>query len=162
MPTSQPPIGFIGLGLMGEPMAGNLLRANKRLVIWNRTRSKCAPLALAGASVADDVSGVFAQCETVISMLLDEASLDAVLYRGSCAFAELVRGHTLINMATVSPAYSAALEAEIDAAGGCYIEAPVSGSRTPAETGELIVMMAGRTEGVAAARSSIMPMCREA
>ncbi len=143
-------------------MAANLLRAGMNLVIWNRSPGKCRSPALAGATVASDVGEVFSRCETVIAMLIDETALDAVLQRSSPGFAELVRGHTLINMATVSPNYSLALEAAIDAAGGCYIEAPVSGSRKPAEAGELIGMMAGRAERVAAVRDLLMPMCREA
>ncbi len=156
------PIGFIGLGLMGEPMASNLLRANLSLVIWNRTRSKCASLAQAGATVADEASDVFAQCETIIFMLLDETALDEVLQRRTSSFAELVRSHTLINMATVSPTYSAALESDIDAAGGCYVEAPVSGSRKPAEAGELIGMLPAEPNESPPCAPWLGPMCREA
>ncbi len=162
MSPSQSPIGFIGLGLMGEPMAGNLLRGGADLVIWNRTASKCSSPALAGAVVGRDVGDVFARCAIVILMLIDEAAVDAVLQRGTPMFAQFLRGHTLINMATHSPDYSVALEAAVDAAGGLYIEAPVSGSRKPAEAGELICMLAGRTAGIAAIRHLLAPMCRDA
>ena len=76
------PTGFIGIGTMGEPMALNLVRAGTPLVVWNRTREKCEPLEQAGARVADDLADLFAACETIILMLADGASTDAVLDRG--------------------------------------------------------------------------------
>ena len=87
MRASKPDcIGFIGLGLMGEPMARNLLRAGTPLVVWNRTRARCRSLEDAGAAVAEDAAEVFARCEIVILMLLDDPAVDAVLERHSPAF----------------------------------------------------------------------------
>jgi len=127
--------GFIGLGTMGEPMALNLVKAGTPLTVWNRSASKCEALADAGAAVASGVGDLFARCPVVILMLADGAAIDAVLARGEPAFAKRVEGRTLINMATVQPGYSRALEADIRAAGGRYVEVPVSGSRKPAEGG---------------------------
>jgi len=155
-------IGFIGLGLMGEPMARNLLRAGTPLVVWNRTRSRCRSLQDAGATVAEDVVEVFARCDTVILMLLDGPVVDAVLERHSPAFVQRVQGHTLINMGTMTPVYSQALAAEVRGAGGCYVEAPVSGSRRPAEAGQLVAMLAGEADDLARVRPLLLPMCREA
>jgi 3-hydroxyisobutyrate dehydrogenase len=76
-------------------------------------------------------------------------------------FSQLVGGHTLINMATVSPGYSVALAKEVAAAGGQYVEAPVSGSRKPAEAGELIGMLAGDTSALPRVADLLKPMCRE-
>jgi 3-hydroxyisobutyrate dehydrogenase len=153
--------GFIGLGTMGEPMALNLVKAGIPLVVWNRSASKCANLADAGAIVARDVEDLFTRCDVVILMLADSASFDAVLARGTSAFARRVEGRTLINMATVPPAYSKMLEADTRAAGGRYVEAPVSGSRQPAEAGQLVTMLAGETEDVAAARTLLTPISRQ-
>ena len=66
-PSSSAPVGFIGLGVMGEPMALNLTRAGTRLVVWNRSPAKREVLAQAGATVAKDPADVFARCEVVIS-----------------------------------------------------------------------------------------------
>jgi len=155
-------VGFIGLGAMGEPMALNLLKAGRPLLVWNRSPSKCAVLADAGAAVAKDAAEVFVRCEVVILMLVDGAAMDSVLARGDRAFADRVEGRTLINMATTAPGYSKALDADVRAAGGRYVEAPVSGSRRPAEAGQLVAMLAGEPQVVAAVRPLLAPMCRDA
>src|SRR5262245_55869953 len=160
--TASAPVGFIGLGAMGEPMALNLAKAGTRLVVWNRTPSKCHILAEAGAAVAREASEVFARCEVVILMLVNGAAIDSALARGDRAFGDRVQGRTLINMGTNPPNYSKALEAEICAAGGHFVEAPVSGSRKPAEAGQLVAMLAGRPEVVESVRPLFAPMCREA
>jgi len=161
MAASAARVGFIGLGTMGEPMALNLLKAGVPLTVWNRSFAKCDALASAGATIARDAADLFSRCAVVILMLADGAAVDAVLARGDTAFGERVREHTLINMATVPPSYSEALAAEARAAGGRYVEAPVSGSRKPAEAGNLVAMLAGQDEDVASIRTLITPMCRQ-
>jgi 3-hydroxyisobutyrate dehydrogenase len=155
------PVGFIGLGTMGGPMAVNLARAGVPLLVWNRTPKKCAAAAAAGARVADSAHDVLARCRTVFLMLADETALDAVLRRGTPEFAPTVKGRTLVHMGTTAPEFSAALEADVLAAGGSYVEAPVSGSRVPAQEGRLVAMLAGREEAVAAVRPLLAPMCHE-
>ncbi|QGZ66681.1 NAD(P)-dependent oxidoreductase [Paraburkholderia acidisoli] len=159
--TTGEPIGFIGLGTMGEPMALNLRRAGNALVVWNRSPQKCERLVAAGASLAANSGEVFARCATVILMMADGAAMDAVLARHTAAFAARVRGHTIVSMATVEPEYSQALAADIHAAGGRYVEAPVSGSRKPAEAGELVAMLAGAPDAIEAVRDLLAPLCRE-
>ncbi|MFC7613448.1 NAD(P)-dependent oxidoreductase [Actinokineospora soli] len=149
-------VGFIGLGIMGTPMARNLARAGTPLVVWNRTADKCAPVVEAGAVQAADAAEVFAKAEVVVLMLADEAATDAVLSRGTPEFAERVRGRVVVQMGTLSAEYSRLLDADIAAAGGEYVEAPVSGSRGPAEDGTLIAMVAGDVERV---RHVLAPMC---
>jgi 3-hydroxyisobutyrate dehydrogenase len=75
------PLGSIGLGTMGEPMALNLMRTGTPLVVWNRSPSKCRALAGAGAAVATGPADVFTRCEFVFLMLRDAAAIDAVLER---------------------------------------------------------------------------------
>jgi 3-hydroxyisobutyrate dehydrogenase len=159
--TSFAATGFIGLGTMGEAMALNLVKAGTPLTVWNRSVAKCGPLAAAGATVARDPSDLFDRCKIVILMLADGLAIDAVLTRGDGAFEGRVRGRTLINMATVPPGYSKALAADIRAAGGRYVEAPVSGSRIPAEAGQLVAMVAGHAEDIAMIRTLLTPMCRQ-
>ncbi len=154
-------MGFLGLGVMGGPMALNLARAGVPLLVWNRTPARCEPLRAAGARVAAVPVDVLREATVVFSMLVDEDALDAVLGRGTRRFAA-VAGRTLVNMATTPPAYSAALEADVRAAGGRYVEAPVSGSRGPAEAGELVAMLAGAEDAVADVRALLEPMCRAA
>lgn len=152
-------VGFIGLGTMGAPMAHNLLRAGLPLVVWNRTAARCAPFATAGAQVADTVEDLFAQCPIVMLMLADGPALDEVLSRGTPAFAARVTGKVVVNLGTTSAEHSTRLEREIVQAGGRYVEAPVSGSRVPAEQGTLVGMLAGRAETVAEVRQLLEPLC---
>jgi 3-hydroxyisobutyrate dehydrogenase len=154
-------VGFVGLGVMGGPMALNLVRAGVQLTVWNRTPAKSAPLREAGVGVAADPGEVFARCGTVLLMLADEEAVDAVLARGTGEFAERVAGRTVVQAGTVRPAYSAGLDAEIRAAGGRYVEAPVSGSRVPAEQGRLVAMLAGEEAAVSEVRPMLRPMCHE-
>jgi 3-hydroxyisobutyrate dehydrogenase len=151
-------VGFVGLGVMGQPMALRLVRAGTELIVWNRTPERAEPLRVAGAVVAGDVAEVFATAETVILMLADDRVIDHVLGRGTDAFGKLVAGRTVVHMGTTAPAYSAGLAAEVIGAGGSYAEAPVSGSRGPAETGDLVVMIAGGGPGV---EDLLRPLCRE-
>ncbi|KUN31774.1 2-hydroxy-3-oxopropionate reductase [Streptomyces corchorusii] len=155
-------VGFIGLGVMGRPMALRLASAGTPLVVWNRTPERAEPLRAAGAEVAADAGEVFARAEVVLLMLADEAATDAVLGRGTPGLAARVAGRTVVHMGTTSPEYSHALETEIRAAGGRYVEAPVSGSRVPAEQGQLVAMLAGEEAAVAAVRPLLAPVCREA
>lgn len=162
MTADEPaPVGFIGLGAMGEPMALNLAKAGTPLLVWNRSPAKCAVLGDVGAELAGDVADVFDRCTVVILMLADGAAMDAVLDRGGPAFRNRVRGRTLVNMATVSPSYSTGLEADVRAAGGHYVEAPVSGSREPARAAQLVAMLAGEPAAVAEVRPLLAPMCRD-
>jgi 3-hydroxyisobutyrate dehydrogenase len=154
-------IGFIGLGSMGEPMALNLAKAGLPLVVWNRSQKKCERVAALGAAVARNPDEVFRRCEVVIVMLVDGSALDDVLARNERGFNDRVCGRILINMATTAPEYSKALEADVIAAGGRYVEAPVSGSRKPAEAGQLIGMLAGENESIDAVRSLLEPMCSD-
>ncbi|MFI9577485.1 NAD(P)-dependent oxidoreductase [Microbispora rosea] len=152
-------VGFVGLGIMGQPMALNLLRAGTPLVVWNRTAARSEPLRAAGAEVAGSAAEVFRRARVVILMLADEAAIDAVLERGTPAFARNVADRVVVHMGTTSPAYSAGLEADVLAAGGGYVEAPISGSRVPAEQGRLVAMLAGRPEAVEEVRPLLKPMC---
>ncbi|GGS05717.1 MULTISPECIES: NAD(P)-dependent oxidoreductase [Streptomyces] len=154
-------VGFIGLGVMGGPMALRLAHAGTPLVVWNRTPHRAEPLRAAGAEVAADAAEVFARAGVVLLMLADEAAVDAVLGRGTPELAARVAGRVIVHMGTTAPEYSRALEADIRAAGGRYAEAPVSGSRVPAEQGRLVAMLAGEEDAVAAVRPLLAPMCRE-
>lgn len=159
MSSGSDEIGFIGLGVMGQPMALNLVRAGTPLRVWNRDRDKCEPLRAAGATVAASAAEVFERCATTILMLAHSEAIDAVLGRGTPAFAAQVGRRRIVHMGTTSPAYSRALETDIRAGGGDYVEAPVSGSRKQAEAGQLVAMLAGEPATVEALRPVLQPMC---
>ncbi len=154
-------IGFIGLGLMGEPMARNLLRAGTPLRVWNRTAAKSEALRAAGARVAATPAEVFAATETVLLMLAGPEAIDRVLGRGTPEFPARVADRTIVHLGTTAPGYSRDLEADIRAAGGRYVEAPVSGSRVPAEAGRLVGMLAGDPAATRAVRPLLAPLCHQ-
>jgi 3-hydroxyisobutyrate dehydrogenase len=153
-------VGFVGLGVMGQPMALNLAKAGTRLIVWNRTFERTDPLRTAGAVVATTIDDVFARTRIVIFMLVNETVTDAVLGRGTQRFAELVYDHVVVSMGSTAPDYSRALAADIEAAGGRYVEAPVSGSKKPAEAGELVALLGGDNDTIAEIRPLLASMCR--
>jgi 3-hydroxyisobutyrate dehydrogenase len=154
-------IGFLGLGVMGGPMALNLANAGTALVVWNRSADRCDPLRAAGAKVATSPAEVFDQARVVLLMLAGGEAIDSALGRGPAGFAVDVAQRTIVHMGTTPPEYSRGLEADIRAAGGRYVEAPVSGSRAPAEAGRLVAMLAGEPSAVEDVRPVLAPMCRE-
>ena len=156
-------VGFIGLGHMGSAMALNLARAGTGLVVWNRSAGKTDALAAAGARFerAASAAGVFEAAQVIILMLANGAAIDDVLARATPAFADRVRGRTVVHMGTTSPEYSKALETDITAAGGAYVEAPVSGSRVPAEQGQLVGMLAGAPDALSLVRPLLQPICAQ-
>lgn len=154
-------LGFIGIGVMGQPMAANLLGAGLDLVVWNRSPERCTPLRERGATVAKSVRQLFEHVDIVILMLASADAMDQVLERGTPGFGELVRNRTVVHMGTTSPGYSEALAADVRAAGGLYVECPVSGSRKPAEAGQLVGMLAGDHEKVPGLRATLAPMCQQ-
>ncbi len=140
-------------------MALRLVKAGTRLLVWNRTRTKSEILAAVGAGVAREAADVFTHSATVVLMLVDGAAIDTVLDRGGAAFAARVTGHTIVHMGTTSPSYSRELEADIRSVGGYYVEAPVSGSRKPAEAGQLVAMLAGDAHAIAHRARSLDRAC---
>lgn len=152
-------VGFVGIGHMGEPMARNLLRAGYAVRVWNRTPEKCRALVALGAEPAATVQELFKRSTVVLLMLLDSAAIDAVLGRGTPAFASRVAGLIIVPLGTTSPGYSQQLERDVVAAGGAYVEAPVSGSRGPAEQGQLIGMVAGQGDVVERILPLLDPLC---
>src|SRR5215471_5878991 len=84
--VAEESMGFIGLGVMGQPMALRLARSGMPLVVWNRTSARTAPLRAAGAEVAADPGEVFARTDVVILMLADDLAIDSTLGRGTPDF----------------------------------------------------------------------------
>ncbi|MEU4743678.1 NAD(P)-binding domain-containing protein [Actinosynnema sp. NPDC023658] len=106
-------VGFIGLGIMGQPMALNLARSGRPLVVWNRSPHRAEPLRAAGARVAETAAEVFTDAEVVILMLANQTAIDAVLDRGTDRFADRVRGRVVVHKGTTSPGYSRDLAADV-------------------------------------------------
>ncbi|KAL6872454.1 hypothetical protein HDV57DRAFT_256841 [Trichoderma longibrachiatum] len=132
-------VGFLGLGVMGTPMALNLCRKFPTIV-WNRTAYKSAELVRAGAKLGQTPAKVVEESDIVFTMMFDGPAIRSVMDED---FRNALRGKTLINTSSVSVDFSQGMAKEVHEAGGKFIEMPVSGSRVPAEMGNLVGMMAG-------------------
>jgi 3-hydroxyisobutyrate dehydrogenase len=144
---------------MGEPMATNLVAAGVPLRVWARSPVALDRIAAIGAIPTPSARGVLRSSGSVILMLANEEAADEILDRGRPAFANNVNGLLLIQMGTTSAAYSRGLANDVERCGGRYVEAPVSGSRKPAEEAALVCMLAGGAEDMKRARALVAPMC---
>lgn len=139
-------IGFIGLGIMGQPMAANIMKAGYELMVFNRTAEKARSLADAGAHVAATPAELTNWAEAIILMLTGPDAIDAMLYAEQGILAAQPKGKTIINMSTVSPSYTRTLDNCLASSGTIFIDAPVSGSKKPAIDGSLIILAGGPQE----------------
>jgi 3-hydroxyisobutyrate dehydrogenase len=144
---------------MGLPMALNMIRAGTPLIVWNRSRDNAELAAEAGATVARSPAHVLRDARIVFLMLANGTVIDTVLERGTPRFAQMVAGRTLVHMGTTAASYSERLCEDITSAGGRYVEAPVSGSRRPAEAGQLVGMVAGPDASVDQVLPLLAPLC---
>jgi 3-hydroxyisobutyrate dehydrogenase len=137
-------VGFIGTGLMGLPMAQRLIKAGFTVAAYNRTTAKLEPLRTAGATIAPTPDAVIQHSRCIVLMLTNAAAIRETVL--SDASKQVLAGKTVIQMSTIAPAESREICAEVIAAGGDYLEAPVLGSIPEAEAGKLIVMVGGTAE----------------
>src|SRR3977135_3226893 len=152
------PIGFIGLGLMGRPMAANLLKAGYDITVWNRTPSRADGLVAQGAKRAATPRDVATASEVVFTIVSDPPALESVLWGGDGVFAGLRRGSVLVDSSTVSPALERRAAAAAAAQGAEFLDAPVTGGTWGAEKGELVFMIGGEAETLEAARPVLPAM----
>lgn len=139
-------IGFIGLGLMGKPMAKNLALAGAHLTIHNRSQAVVEELVAGGMVNGKSPAGVAAEASTVITMLSDTPAVDAVM-NGENGLIEALRPGTLvIDMSTTKVPETRAFAKAVEAKGGLYLDAPVSGGTIGAEQGTLTIMAGGSDE----------------
>lgn len=144
---STPPrkIGFIGLGIMGTPMAGHLLRAGHELYV--HTRSRVPPeIADGGATRCASGREVAAHAEIVITMVPDTPDVAAVLFGKDGVAEGLSRGKVVIDMSSISPVETKEFAKRIEALGCDYLDAPVSGGDVGARNATLSIMCGGRPE----------------
>ncbi|MCL4814638.1 MAG: NAD-binding protein [Vicinamibacteraceae bacterium] len=139
-------IGFIGLGLMGRPMALNLLRAGFRLVVRSRSRPPVEALVEAGAVEGATPADVAAASDAVITMLPDTPDVEAVLEGADGVFAGVRPGTLVIDMSTIAPAAAVRLAGEAEARGAAFLDAPVSGGEIGAIDATLSIMVGGALE----------------
>jgi len=150
MYQTQLNIGFVGLGAMGSRIAGRLLDAGHTVYGTNRTAAKAQPLIERGLIWLDTPREVAAAAGVVISMVTDDAALDAIAAGPDGLLAGLAPGGVYIDMSTVSPRASRRLAAAVRARDAQMLDAPVSGSIPQAEAGTLAIMVGGDEQAFAA------------
>ncbi len=135
--------GFLGLGIMGQAMAANLVRAGLDVMVWNRTAEKCRSMAELGAHQGESPAAVVAACDVTFAMLADPTAAEAVCFGPDGVLAGLAPGKAYVDISTVDPQTATRIDRAVTERGGRFLEAPVSGSRKPAEEGTLVFLCAG-------------------
>ena len=136
-------VGFIGLGIMGKPMAKNLLEAGYDLVVYNRTREKAEELASDGAAVADSPKEVAERSDVIITMLPDSPQVEEVLAGEDGVLEGVSDGALIVDMSTISPVVTEELSEKVGEKGASMLDAPVSGGDVGAIEGTLSIMVGG-------------------
>src|SRR5215831_18341239 len=145
---ANPIVGFIGLGIMGKPMARNLLKAGYPLVIHNRSRAAVDELSKEGAQAADTAQKVAARSELLITMLPDSPDVDLIYASENGVFAGAKAGMLLIDMSSISPVVARKLATDAEKRGLDMLDAPVSGGEAGAITATLSIMIGGKSSAV--------------
>ena len=145
-------IGFIGLGIMGKPMARNVMEAGYDLVVYNRTREKAEEISGDGATVADSPREVAEGSDVVITMLPDSPDVWEVVGGENGVLEGIEEGALLVDMSTISPVVTRELAEEVEERGASMLDAPVSGGDVGAQEGTLSIMVGGGEEDFERAR----------
>ena len=148
MTSSPQKLGFIGLGIMGAPMALHLIKAGHQLYV--HTRSKLHPeIADSSATQCTSAKGVAERADVIFTMLPDTPDVEAVLFGKDGIAAGLSKGKTVVDMSSISPIETKAFAQKINALGCDYLDAPVSGGEVGAKAASLTIMVGGSEEAFA-------------
>lgn len=147
-------VGFIGLGLMGKPMARNLLKNGFAVIVHSRSRGPVDELVKEGATAASSAAEVARQAKHIITMLPDGPDVEMVLEGGDGLFSAMQAGTVIVDSSTIAPAIARRLAARAQQLGGMMLDAPVSGGEIGAIDGTLTFMVGGD----AAALESVRPV----
>lgn len=136
-------VGFIGLGIMGRPMAEHVLRAGHDLTVFNRTTAKTRDLAALGAAVEESPAGVAGRAEVVITMVTDSPDVEQVVAGRNGVMETIREGSVVVDMSTIAPNTERRLDAQLQRRGCDLIDAPVSGGDVGARNATLSIMAGG-------------------
>ena len=138
-------VAFLGLGIMGQRMAANLVKAGHQVTVWNRTPGK----AVAGAQSAGTPREAAAEAEVVWMCVSDTAAVEQLLFGEHGVEAALREGMVVVDSSTIAPAATLEFAARVRARGAEYVDAPVTGSKTGAEAGTLVFIVGGQSATLA-------------
>lgn len=153
-------VAFLGIGRMGLPMAGNVLRAGHELTVFNRTASRCDPLRDDGATVATSAAEAVRGAEVLVTMLADPAAVESQVLGDEGVLSAAPDGLVWLEMSTIGPTAAREFAARAAAAGTRMLDAPVSGSVVVAEAAALVSMVGGDGEALERARPVLEAMTR--
>jgi len=136
-------VGFVGLGLMGRPMALNLLKAGHEVFVWARRAESMQPLLDAGARACADVAEMAGKASVVVTMVADAPDVEEIALGPAGIAAAGLADRLLIDMSTISPAASKSIAARLAERGVRMLDAPVSGGEAGAIAGKLTIMVGG-------------------
>lgn len=139
-------IGFIGLGIMGKPMAKNLLKAGHELVVFDVVEAPLKEVVAAGAKAATSPKDVAAQCELIITMLPNSPHVKTAVLGKNGVIEGVKSGSILVDMSSIAPLASREIAKELAAKGVEMLDAPVSGGEPKAIDGSLAIMVGGKQE----------------
>ena len=145
-------IGFIGLGIMGRPMAENLREADYELVVYNRTEEKADDFVEGGGEKASSPREAAEKSDVVITMLPDSPQVEELVLGDDGVAAGVSEGKLYIDMSSIAPATSRQVHEVLEEKGVEAVDAPVSGGQPAAESGDLAIMVGGSDEAVERAR----------
>lgn len=141
-------VAFIGTGIMGAPMARNVLKAGFRVAVYNRTIEKAGPLVADGATLATSIARCVEGADAVISCVPDSPDVEAVYLSPGGVCDHLGAGTLAVDMSTIAPAVARRVAAELAARGVAFLDAPVSGGQWGAVGGTLSIMVGGEARAV--------------
>ncbi|MDM8520737.1 NAD(P)-dependent oxidoreductase [Anaerolineales bacterium HSG6] len=141
-------IGFVGLGIMGQGMAHNLLKAGFPLIVWNRTASKAESLIKAGVQVAETPAQVAAQSDIIVVCVSDTPDVEAVLFGDNGLYETLRSGSLVIDCSTISPVATKEFAHKLTEKQATMLDAPISGGSEGAANGTLSIMVGGASADV--------------
>ncbi len=139
-------VGFIGLGIMGKPMAKNLIKAGFTLVVHNRSRMAVDELVKLGATAAGSPREVASSVDTIITMLPNSPDVESVALGEKGIKEGAARGQLFLDMSTINPIVSQKIARELEPLGVAMVDAPVSGGEKGAIEGTLSIMVGGRSQ----------------
>ena len=135
-------LGFIGLGIMGAPMAGHLLKAGHSVAVFSRGKIR-PDITEGGATVCASAKAVAQAADIIFTMVPDTPDVEAVLFGEGGVASGLSKGKTVVDMSSISPIETKQFAAKINALGCDYLDAPVSGGEVGAKAGSLTIMVGG-------------------
>jgi len=141
--TDLKKIGFIGLGLMGQHMARNILNAGYPLTVWNRSQDKATALISEGATWADSPNEVAKRADIIITMVTNSAASEEVICGKNGILEGANKGMIMIDMGSIAPETSRSISERCEAVGVSMLDAPVTGAPHVAEAGKLGIMIGG-------------------